>query len=53
MSEVEENDLIETVVYKIKIPVADQVEGLPTKLNKFLKEMGYEFEIVDSEGFEQ
>jgi hypothetical protein len=26
---------------------------LPTKLNRFLNELGYDFEIIDSEGFEE
>ena len=44
---------IEKVIYRIEIPTEDMVEGLPTKLNQFLNELGYDFEIIDSEGFEE
>jgi len=44
---------IEKVIYRIEIPTEDMVEGLPTKLNRFLNELGYDFEIIDSEGFEE
>ena len=46
-------EIREIVIYKIKIPLGDQIEGLPTKLNKFLIAQNYEFEIIDSKGFEE
>ena len=44
---------IEKVIYRIEIPTEDMVEGLPTKLNQFLNELAYDFEIIDSEGYEE
>jgi hypothetical protein len=46
-------NMIEKVIYRIEIPTEDMVEGLPTKLNRFLNELGYDAEIIDSEGFEE
>ena len=45
--------MIEIVIYRIEIPTEDMVEGLPTKLNRFLNELDYHAEIIDSEGFEE
>jgi hypothetical protein len=46
-------NMIEIVIYRIEIPTEDMVEGLPTKLNRFLNELDYHAEIIDSEGFEE
>jgi hypothetical protein len=45
--------MIEKVIYRIEIPTEDMIEGLPTKLNRFLNELGYHAEIIDSDGYEE
>ena len=45
--------MIEKIIYQIEIPTNDMIEGLPTKLNQFLNELGYDFKIIDSKGYEE